>query len=144
MNGVAGSQGNVGGGERISMAVLRNSDSVTGFRFVPLHHPNAPRAFGSASACFTPMSSLLTSFYGRLRPCRLLGNCPAARSTGAVNFLSGKIRSSAGKLETGRALDYFESGDDNRKLCSLYLGIMDRMGVNFAEFGDAKTRLAGF
>jgi hypothetical protein len=62
VNGVAGSQGNVGGGERISMAVLRNSDSVTGIRFVPLNHPNAPRAFGSASACFTPMSSLLTSF----------------------------------------------------------------------------------
>lgn len=60
VNGVAGSQGNVGGGERISMAVLRNSDSVTGIRFVPLHHPNAPRAFGSASAYFTPMSSLLT------------------------------------------------------------------------------------
>ena len=36
VNGVAGSQGNVGGGERISMAVLRNSDSVTGIRFVPL------------------------------------------------------------------------------------------------------------
>src|SRR3954470_8614190 len=63
-------KGTSGGGERISMAVLRNSDSVTGIRFVPLHHPNAPRAFGSASACFTPMSSLLTSFCGRLRPCR--------------------------------------------------------------------------
>ena len=49
-----------------------------------------------------------------------------------------------GKLETGRALDYFESGDDNRKLCSLYLGIMDRMSVELAEFGDAETRLAGF
>ena len=40
-----------------------------------------------------------------------------------------------GKLETGRALDYFESGDDNRKLCSLYLGIMDRMGVELAALG---------
>jgi hypothetical protein len=48
-----------------------------------------------------------------------------------------------GKLETGRALDYFESGDDNRKLCSLYLGLMDRMGVQLAKFGDAETRLAG-
>ena len=48
-----------------------------------------------------------------------------------------------GKLETGRALNYFESGDENRKLCSLYLGIMDRMGVPLTEFGDAKTRLAG-
>src|SRR4029078_1482668 len=42
-----------------------------------------------------------------------------------------------GKLETGHRLDYFESGEDNRKLCSLYLGIMDRMGVELAEFGDA-------
>ncbi len=49
-----------------------------------------------------------------------------------------------GKLKTGRALNYFESGDENRKLCSLYLGIMDRMGVELPEFGDAKTRLAGF
>ena len=49
-----------------------------------------------------------------------------------------------GKLKTGRALNYFESGDDNRKLCSLYLGIMDRMGVELPEFGDAKTRLVGF
>ncbi|MCX6612922.1 MAG: DUF1552 domain-containing protein [Acidobacteria bacterium] len=49
-----------------------------------------------------------------------------------------------GKLKTGRALNYFESGDDNRKLCSLYLGIMDRMGVTLKDFGDAETRLAGF
>ena len=49
-----------------------------------------------------------------------------------------------GKLKTGRALNYFEAGDDNRKLCSLYLGIMDRMGVKLKEFGDAETRLAGF
>jgi hypothetical protein len=49
-----------------------------------------------------------------------------------------------GKLQTGRALDYLEAGDDNRKLCSLYLSIMDRMGVQVAEFGDAKSRLAGF
>jgi hypothetical protein len=49
-----------------------------------------------------------------------------------------------GLLETGRALDYFDAGDDNRKLCSLYLGIMDRMGVRLDRFGDAETRLAGF
>jgi len=49
-----------------------------------------------------------------------------------------------GALETGRALDYLNAGDDNRKLCSLYLGIMDRMGVKLDHFGDAETRLAGF
>ncbi len=48
-----------------------------------------------------------------------------------------------GTLETGRSLDYLYAGDDNRKLCSLYLSIMDRMGVTLDHFGDATTRLAG-
>jgi len=48
-----------------------------------------------------------------------------------------------GTLETGRALDYLYAGDDSRKLCSLYLSIMDRMGVTLDHFGDADTRLAG-
>jgi hypothetical protein len=47
-----------------------------------------------------------------------------------------------GTLETGRVLDYTEAGDDNRKLCSLYLSLMDRMGVKLDKFGDADTRLA--
>ncbi len=47
-----------------------------------------------------------------------------------------------GTLETGRVLDYTKSGDENRKLCSLYLSIMDRMGVKQDRFGDADTRLA--
>lgn len=46
-----------------------------------------------------------------------------------------------GTLETGRTLNYLEAGDDNRKVCSLYLSIMDRMGVNLEAFGDAETRL---
>jgi hypothetical protein len=48
-----------------------------------------------------------------------------------------------GTLETGRVLDYAGRGDDNRKLCSLYLSIMDRMGLQLASFGDAEQRLAG-
>ncbi len=48
-----------------------------------------------------------------------------------------------GSLETGRALDYLYAGNDGRKLCSLYLSIMDRMGVTLDRFGDAETRLAG-
>ncbi|MCI0624616.1 MAG: DUF1552 domain-containing protein [Acidobacteria bacterium] len=47
-----------------------------------------------------------------------------------------------GALETGRSLDYLNDGDDNRKLCSLYLSIMDRMGVQLDQFGDADSRLA--
>jgi hypothetical protein len=47
-----------------------------------------------------------------------------------------------GTLQTGRSLDYLYAGDENRKLCSLYLSIMDRMGVHLDHFGDATTRLA--
>ena len=48
-----------------------------------------------------------------------------------------------GTLETGRVLDYTDKGDDNRKLCSMYLSLMDRMGAKLDRFGDAETRLAG-
>ena len=48
-----------------------------------------------------------------------------------------------GALETGRVLDYRDKGDDNRKLCSLYLSIMDRMDVKLDGFGDAPSPLAG-
>lgn len=48
-----------------------------------------------------------------------------------------------GTLETGRVLDYMQKGDENRKLCSLYLSLMDRMGVQLDRFGDAEARLAG-
>jgi hypothetical protein len=48
-----------------------------------------------------------------------------------------------GTLQTGRVLDYTESDDDSRKLCSLYLSLAERMGVPLNQFGDADTRLAG-
>ncbi len=48
-----------------------------------------------------------------------------------------------GSLQTGRVLDYSEKGDENRKLCSLYLSLMDRMDVTLEHFGDADLRLAG-
>jgi Protein of unknown function (DUF1552) len=46
-------------------------------------------------------------------------------------------------LETGRVLDYTTAGDENRKMCSLYLSLADRMGVTLDRFGDADQRLAG-
>jgi hypothetical protein len=46
-----------------------------------------------------------------------------------------------GTLESGRVLDYYEAGDEKRKLCSLYLSLMDRMGVELETFGDARERL---
>ena len=48
-----------------------------------------------------------------------------------------------GTLKTGRSLDYLDQGDENRKLCSLYLSLMDRMDVKLDRFGDADARLAG-
>jgi hypothetical protein len=47
-----------------------------------------------------------------------------------------------GKLATGRVLDYSGRGDDNRKLCGLYLSLMSRMGVPAGRFGDASAPLA--
>jgi hypothetical protein len=47
-----------------------------------------------------------------------------------------------GTLRTGRVLDYLNRGDDNRKLCSLYLSLLQRMGVSAERFGDATAPLA--
>jgi hypothetical protein len=46
-----------------------------------------------------------------------------------------------GTLQTGRTLDYTSAGDENRKVCSLYLSLMDRYGIKLDRFGDAETRL---
>ncbi len=46
-----------------------------------------------------------------------------------------------GTLQTGRTLDYVTAGDENRKVCSLYLSLMDRFGIKLNRFGDAETRL---
>ena len=48
-----------------------------------------------------------------------------------------------GTMQTGRVLDYTKAKDEDRKMSSLFLGIMDRMGVKLDAFGDATTRLEG-
>jgi len=45
-----------------------------------------------------------------------------------------------GKLETGRALSYLDK--PNRKMCSLYLSLLDKVGIPLDEFGDSQERLA--
>ena len=45
-----------------------------------------------------------------------------------------------GRLQTGRVLDY--QGQESRKMCSLYLSLMDKTGVRLKQFGDATERLA--
>jgi hypothetical protein len=46
-----------------------------------------------------------------------------------------------GQIKTGRILDYL--GKPNRKMCSLYLSLMEKAGVRLKEFGDSKEQLAG-
>jgi hypothetical protein len=48
----------------------------------------------------------------------------------------------SGTIKTGRALSYLGAPDDNRRMCSLYLSIMDRMGLKLDLFGDSTARLA--
>ena len=47
-----------------------------------------------------------------------------------------------GTLATGRVLDYRERPEAERRLCGLYLGLMQRMGVQRDQFGDATAPLA--
>jgi hypothetical protein len=46
-----------------------------------------------------------------------------------------------GTLQTGRTLNYLNESEDNRKMCSLYLSLMDRFGIKLEQFGDAQNRL---
>jgi hypothetical protein len=45
-----------------------------------------------------------------------------------------------GQLQTGRVLEYL--GKPNRKMCSLYLSLMDKTGVRLDRFGDSTERLS--
>ena len=45
-----------------------------------------------------------------------------------------------GQIKTGRTLDYLDKS--NRKMCSLYLSLLDKVGVNLKSFGDSDERLA--
>ena len=45
-----------------------------------------------------------------------------------------------GQVKTGRILDY--SGKPNRKMCSLYLSLMEKAGVKLDHFGDSNEKLS--
>jgi hypothetical protein len=49
----------------------------------------------------------------------------------------------SGNLETGRVLDFASRPEGERKLCSLYMSLMNRMGITATEFGDASESLVG-
>ncbi len=48
-----------------------------------------------------------------------------------------------GTVKSGRVLDFYQQPAEKRRLCSLYLALMDRMGVELPSFGDAQERLVG-
>jgi Protein of unknown function (DUF1552) len=45
----------------------------------------------------------------------------------------------AGQLQGGRVLDY--ANQPNRKMCSLYLTLLDKFGIHPTAFGDSNERL---
>jgi hypothetical protein len=45
-----------------------------------------------------------------------------------------------GKIQGGRVLDYLDK--PNRKMCSLFLSLLDKTDVHLTEFGDSQERLA--
>ncbi|MCO6454135.1 MAG: DUF1552 domain-containing protein [Pirellulaceae bacterium] len=45
-----------------------------------------------------------------------------------------------GRLETGRVLDYL--GQPDRRMCSLFLSLLDKFDVRLKSFGDSSQRLA--
>jgi hypothetical protein len=46
-----------------------------------------------------------------------------------------------GTLKTGRSLNYLNESEEKRRMCGLYLSLMDRYGVKLDKFGDATARL---
>ena len=45
-----------------------------------------------------------------------------------------------GQLQGGRVLDYL--GKPNRRMCSLYLSMLDKQGIHLKQFGDSTERLS--
>jgi hypothetical protein len=46
-----------------------------------------------------------------------------------------------GTLKTGRSLSYANESEEKRRMCNLYLSLMDRFDLKLDKFGDADTRL---
>ena len=50
------------------------------------------------------------------------------------------LRRGGGQIQSGRVLDYLDK--PNRKMCSLYLSLLDKTGIHLDAFGDSRQRLA--
>ncbi len=49
------------------------------------------------------------------------------------------VGGAGGRLKGGRVLDY--RGKTDRRMCNLYLAMMDKMGLHLDQFGDSKEPL---
>jgi hypothetical protein len=58
----------------------------------------------------------------------------------ATNLPVALVGGAGGQIRGGRVLDYL--GKPNRKMCSLYLSMLEKTGIRLSEFGDSKERLA--
>ena len=63
--------------------------------------------------------------------------------TEPINSPSSSPEKRAEPCKQGALLDYLDKGNDNRRACSLYLSLMDKMGVQLDRFGDSDKRLTG-
>ena len=57
----------------------------------------------------------------------------------ATNLPVVLLGGAGGQIKGGRVLDYL--GKPNRKMCSLYLSMLDKCGIPMKEFGDSNERL---
>ncbi len=51
------------------------------------------------------------------------------------------LGSGGGQIKTGQVMDFKDK--PNRKMCSLYLSLMEKAGVRLDKFGDSSERLTG-
>ncbi|MBI1918747.1 MAG: DUF1552 domain-containing protein [Planctomycetes bacterium] len=58
----------------------------------------------------------------------------------ATNLPVVLLGGAGGQIQGGRVLDYL--GKPNRKMCSLYLSMLDKFGIRLKEFGDSQEQLA--
>ncbi|GDY11837.1 hypothetical protein LBMAG53_07150 [Planctomycetota bacterium] len=144
---------------RIATLMLTNERSTLDFTFVPgvpgdQYHPISHSGKGHMEITRF-LSQQVADFVAKMKAIdeggrSLLDNSmilflSAMRSGGAHSavdlpvLLAGR---GGGSLTSGRLLKYDEKS--GRQMCSLYLSLMDRMGVELKEFGDATTRLKDF
>jgi hypothetical protein len=92
----------------------------------------------------TFLIKLMTIFGPGMAPAPAVAACGPilgpTRNAAPEMVLAGGL---GGALETGCPPNYMNAGAYNRKMCSLYLSLMDRFGVKLEQFGDARERLVG-